>query len=154
MSRILLAYNACRWWALASVVLPAALGRLDPEELCVLKQLYTSTNGGWCGGSCTSGWDSSNYSSAPDPCDGTSWFGIYPWSNYSGLGVRAAACTPTNSSTGYQSLQVRIHDARTHVASRLPAEPGAEEGSTAGASACAERGHGWRLATYTPTRAR
>ena len=80
----------------------AGVQNLRPVELRALQQLYNVTGGpqgawrydaGWRGG-------------APDPCDGRSWFGIYNWSGYGGLGLEVEACTEPDKATGWRSLQV------------------------------------------------
>ena len=94
-------------WVLTAVAATAAYGdgSLDPAERSVLHQLFVATGG------MDGAWYNSTGWSAPasDPCDGSSWFGIYHWHNYSriGLGLNVSACTPrVNPLTGWRSLQV------------------------------------------------
>ena len=85
---------------------------LRQAELLALRQLYNITGGpqgawindaGWRGG-------------AADPCDGRSWFGVYDWLGYGGLGLNVSACTEPDPITGLCSLQVLALDAATNVA--------------------------------------
>ena len=89
-----------------------AQGRLKAAELSALRQLFQVTGGeegAWIN---ATGWNSSNYSTAPDPCDGNSWFGIFPWENYFDFGY-SGACTPPDAE-GEQSLEVLFLDPRAN----------------------------------------
>ena len=67
------------------------------REVCEKNQGIGGEDGAWLN---ASGWNVSEYESAPDPCDGHSWFGIYRWDLDGGYRVRADACTEPDLASG------------------------------------------------------
>ena len=93
------------WIIAAQVWIVATRPTLLYSEWLVLRQFFKATGGEEGGWYNASGWNVSNFDSAPDPCDGRSWFGIYNWPDYQGLDLYAWACTPPDSN-GTRSLQI------------------------------------------------
>ena len=109
---LLAASKAHLFALLALVAVAAARPGISRAEWAALRQLFNDTGGAAGHWANATGWDVVEYESAPAPCDGRSWFGIYDWRGYAGHGVGVAACTEQGPATGWHiqiSQACRLH---------------------------------------------
>ena len=83
----------------------AARPGISRAEWAALRQFFNDTGGAAGHWANATGWDVGEYERAPDPCDGRSWFGIYEWRDYGGVGLHVPACAG-NATAGAPRVQV------------------------------------------------
>ena len=86
------------------VVLVVARPSISVVEWTALRQFFNDTGGAAGAWHNATGWNVSDYESAPDPCDGVSWFGITD-RFFHGMSWGEHIDTCTNATPGRRQVQ-------------------------------------------------